>query len=109
MAPKGSKADAKPGKEEKVKAKRAPSPYILFCSEKRPEVKIKFPDASFGETGKILGQMWSQLSEKDKAVSDNTTYHISLNLHNVLTLFFPTQLTATIRSTMPNPRPRKQH
>ena len=75
MAPKGSKADAKPEKEEKVKAKRAPSPYILFCSEKRPEVKIKFPDASFGETGKILGQMWSQLSEKDKAVSDNTTYH----------------------------------
>ena len=72
MAPKGSKADAKPGKEEKVKAKRAPSPYILFCSEKRPEVKTKFPDASFGETGKILGQMWSQLSEKDKAVSKIT-------------------------------------
>jgi len=84
MAPKGSKADAKPGKEEKVKAKRAPSPYILFCSEKRPEVKIKFPDASFGETGKILGQMWSQLSEKDKAVSERQ-YTIPcptfLNLH----------------------------
>ena len=71
MAPK-TKA-AKAAKVEtgspKKKVKRAPSPYILFCTEKRPEIKISHPDATFGETGKLLGQMWAALDEKSKAVS----------------------------------------
>jgi hypothetical protein len=49
--------------------KRAPSPYIIFCSEKRPELKKAHPTASFGEMGKMLGQMWAQMDEKAKAVS----------------------------------------
>lgn len=71
MGPKGSakKADARPPKGDKVKTKRAPSPYIIFCTEKRPEIKISHPDASFGETGKLLGQMWATLDEKSKNVS----------------------------------------
>eukprot|EP01038_Epipyxis_sp_PR26KG_P011067 gene11067-14855_t len=59
---------AKVPKEDKPKGKRAPSPYIIFCSEKRPEIKKTHPDATFGETGKILGQMWAALDEKAKAV-----------------------------------------
>lgn len=51
------------------KPKRAASPYILFSTEKRPEVKAQNPDATFGELGKILGQMWSQMDDKAKAVS----------------------------------------
>jgi hypothetical protein len=69
MPPKAAKADAKPAKAEKSKTKRAPSPYILFCSEKRPQIKQSHPNATFGETGKILGQMWAALDEKQKAVS----------------------------------------
>jgi hypothetical protein len=51
------------------KQKRAPSPYIIFCSEKRPEVKAANPETSFQEMGKILGAMWAALDEKGKAVS----------------------------------------
>eukprot|EP01032_Pedospumella_encystans_P002555 gene2555-3009_t len=67
MPPKAIKSDSKAAKAEKPKSKRAPSPYILFCSEKRPQIKISHPDATFGETGKLLGQMWANLGEKEKA------------------------------------------
>ena len=70
MAPKAkaTKAAKADSKADKPKVKRAPSPYILFCSEKRPEIKISHQEANFGETGKILGQMWAALDEKSKAV-----------------------------------------
>lgn len=84
MAPKVSKADAKAAKAvkaDKPKVKRAPSPYILFCSDKRADVKKSHPEATFGETGKLLGQLWAALSEKEKAVSIYTLlYHISKHL-----------------------------
>ena len=69
MPPKAAKSDKATKAAEKPKTKRAPSPYILFCSEKRPGIKVSHPDATFGETGKILGQMWAALDEKAKAVS----------------------------------------
>lgn len=72
MAPKAAiKADRKAAKLErslKPKPKRAPSPYIIFSTEKRPGIKISHPDATFGETGKILGAMWAALDEKSRAV-----------------------------------------
>jgi hypothetical protein len=75
MAPKAAKkADAKAAKADKPKVKRAPSPYIIFCSEKRPDIKISHPDASFGETGKLLGQMWAAIDEKTKAVSSGPSF-----------------------------------
>jgi len=67
MAP---KAKSSTPKEKKVKVpgeKRAPSPFIVFCNEKRPEVKAKNPDASFGDMGKLLGALWKNLSESQKA------------------------------------------
>ena len=54
--------------DDKPKVKRAPSAYIVFCTEKRTEAKISNPDASFGELGKILGKMWGQLDEEGKEV-----------------------------------------
>jgi hypothetical protein len=67
---KAAKAEGKStAKAEKSKAKRAPSPYILFCSEKRKELKEANPNATFGEMGKMLGQLWAQMDEKAKAVS----------------------------------------
>jgi HMG (high mobility group) box len=47
--------------EEKSK-----SPYVLFCEEKRPELRASWPNASFGEMGAMLGQMWSQLDDASK-------------------------------------------
>eukprot|EP00428_Durinskia_dybowskii_P069476 CAMPEP_0170395386 /NCGR_PEP_ID=MMETSP0117_2-20130122/21750_1 /TAXON_ID=400756 /ORGANISM="Durinskia baltica, Strain CSIRO CS-38" /LENGTH=87 /DNA_ID=CAMNT_0010651691 /DNA_START=47 /DNA_END=310 /DNA_ORIENTATION=- len=72
MAPKAAiKADRKAAKAEralKPKAKRAPSPYIIFSTEKRPGIKKSHPEADFGETGRILGKMWAELDEKSRAV-----------------------------------------
>ncbi len=74
MAPKSTKkSTASEGKTkaDKPKTKRTPSPYIIFCTEKRPELRAAHPNASFGEMGKMLGQMWAQMDEKAKAVSGN--------------------------------------
>jgi hypothetical protein len=53
----------------KRRAIPAPSPYILYCMEKREEVKQMYPNANFTEIGRTLGQLWSQLPESEKAVS----------------------------------------
>jgi hypothetical protein len=44
-----------------------PSAYIVFSTEKRDSVKAKNPQASFGQIGKILGEMWGALSDAEKA------------------------------------------
>jgi len=56
------------GVEKKPKVSRPPSPYMIFCSQARIQVKKTHPTATFGETGKILGAMWSSLDENSKAV-----------------------------------------
>jgi hypothetical protein len=48
------------------KSKRVRSPYVLFCEEKRPELRASWPNASFGEMGAMLRQMWSQLDDASK-------------------------------------------
>jgi hypothetical protein len=49
--------------------KRAPSSYICFCTAKRQEIKDANPDATFGQLGKILGEIWGQLDAKGKEVN----------------------------------------
>src|SRR5437764_630408 len=50
----------------KSKVKKAPTGYIIFCSENREEVKKLNPDANFGQIGKILGKMWTKLSDAER-------------------------------------------
>lgn len=95
MAPKSTKKASTEGKAkaDKPKTKRTP-PYIIFCTEKRPELRAAHPNASFGEMGKMLGQMWAQMDEKAKAVST----HPSNQLINVrVTLCFDLGLCQRIR------------
>ena len=48
-------------KATKPKTERMdPSPYIVFCIEKRPELRAAHPNATFSEMGMMLGQMWAQ-------------------------------------------------
>jgi hypothetical protein len=65
------KAAAK--KEKKKKDPNAPkrplAPYMFYCKEQREKVKANQPDITFGEIGKVLGQQWSSMSEKEKKVS----------------------------------------
>jgi len=55
-----------PGGE--AKNKRAPSAYMLFCSEMRAGVKAANADKSFGDIAKILGSQWTALSDAEKKV-----------------------------------------
>jgi len=69
-ASKGS-SDAKPAKKQKAKKdpnapKKPLSAYMFFSQDWRDRVKTESPDATFGETGKILGAKWKELSESDK-------------------------------------------
>merc|ERR1711916_376216 len=72
----GGKVAAKGGvkKERKAKDPNAPkrplSSYMLFCQEKREEVKSKNKDAKATEISKILGEMWSKVSDSEKKNQD---------------------------------------
>ncbi|KAG0246607.1 high mobility group box domain-containing protein [Mortierella sp. GBAus27b] len=62
------------GKKKKRKTKKDPnapkapmSAYLLFCEEYREKVKSQNPDKSFGELGRILGEMWRSFDEDKKA------------------------------------------
>jgi hypothetical protein len=57
---KGSKKNGEP------KAKRAPSPYIIFCTENREKIKAANPAATFGELGKLLGEAWGKFTDAQK-------------------------------------------
>ncbi|CEO95459.1 HMG box domain-containing protein [Plasmodiophora brassicae] len=55
------------GKKEKPAVKRGLSAYMFFVQANRVKIKEDNPDATFGELGKILGQKWKELDEKEKA------------------------------------------
>ncbi|KAF2153717.1 non-histone chromosomal protein 6 [Myriangium duriaei CBS 260.36] len=47
--------------------KRGLSAYMFFANEQRDKVREDNPGIKFGEVGKILGDKWKQLSDKQKA------------------------------------------
>jgi hypothetical protein len=74
---KPSKAQLKAqAKAAAPKVKRAPSPYIVFCTEQRPAIKAANPDASFGQLGKLLGEAWAKLGDAQKKVYILNIYEI---------------------------------
>ena len=44
------------------------SPYISFCNAKRAEVKAANQNAEFGDMGRLLRNLWNELSESEKSV-----------------------------------------
>jgi len=54
-------------KRDEGKPKRGLTAYMLFCQEKRPEIKEKNPNSSFGELGKLLGEAWKECNGEDKS------------------------------------------
>jgi len=57
---------AKKAKKDKDAPKSAPSAYVLFCTQERPKLKAKHPDATFGELGTLLGAAWKALDNDAK-------------------------------------------
>ena len=58
-------------KRDAHEPKRAMTAYMLFCQEKRAEVKEKNPEVGFGQIGKLLGEAWKELDTEEKAVSSS--------------------------------------
>lgn len=49
------------------KPKKPQSAFMLFSSDHRDKVKMDHPEASFTDTGRLLGAMWRNLSAEAKA------------------------------------------
>merc|ERR1712169_23466 len=60
--------------------KRGLSAYMFFANEQRENVREENPGISFGQVGKVLGDRWKALSEKQrepyekKAATDKKRY-----------------------------------
>jgi len=60
-------------KDTKVKRKKDPnapkrglSAYMFFANDQREKVREDNPGIKFGDVGKILGEKWKELTDKDK-------------------------------------------
>ncbi|PSN66708.1 Non-histone chromosomal protein 6 [Corynespora cassiicola Philippines] len=47
--------------------KRGLSAYMFFANEQRDKVREENPGIKFGEVGKMLGEKWKSLTEKQRA------------------------------------------
>ncbi|KAF4971053.1 hypothetical protein FZEAL_9931 [Fusarium zealandicum] len=47
--------------------KRGLSAYMFFANEQRENVREENPGISFGQVGKLLGERWKALNEKQRA------------------------------------------
>lgn len=75
----------KPAKGAKKKKdpnapKRGLSAYMFFANEQRENVRAENPGIAFGQVGKVLGERWKALSQKQrdpyeaKAAADKKRY-----------------------------------
>ncbi|KAH8426940.1 Non-histone chromosomal protein 6 [Aspergillus melleus] len=74
----------KPRVERKKKDPNAPkrglSAYMFFANENREKVREENPGITFGQVGKMLGEKWKALNDKDrgpyeeKAAADKKRY-----------------------------------
>ncbi|KAH7139402.1 nucleosome binding protein [Dendryphion nanum] len=78
---KGGKADTGGKKKKDPNApKRGLSAYMFFANDQRDKVREDNPGIKFGEVGKLLGEKWKALSEKQrtpyeaKAAADKKRY-----------------------------------
>ena len=63
--------------------------YMFFANEQRDQVREENPGISFGQVGKVLGDKWKALSEKQrqpyeaKAAADKKRYEEEKAKYNV--------------------------
>ncbi|KZM18271.1 DNA binding, bending [Ascochyta rabiei] len=76
-----TKADSgKKKKKDPNAPKRGLSAYMFFANEQRDKVREDNPGIKFGEVGKMLGEKWKALTEKQrtpyeaKAAADKKRY-----------------------------------
>jgi len=87
------------GSQKKINKtkKHRPSPYIIFCMIIRPQFKQKYPNATFGEMGRLLMDAYRMLSDEQLKIfvdihNNYDTYKtFEENTHHILNLFSPPQ------------------
>jgi hypothetical protein len=62
----GTKPRRTRAKKDPSAPKRGLSAYMFFSQEHRKLVQSENQDASFGEIGKILGDKWKHMNDRDK-------------------------------------------
>jgi hypothetical protein len=73
--------------------KRGLSAYMFFANEQRENVREENPGISFGQVGKLLGERWKALNDKQrtpyeaKAAADKKRYEDEKAAYNVSTSF----------------------
>ncbi|KAH7026670.1 high mobility group box domain-containing protein [Microdochium trichocladiopsis] len=76
----GEKVKQKRSKKDPNAPKRGLSAYMFFANEQRENVREENPGISFGQVGKILGERWKALNDKQrtpyeaKAAADKKRY-----------------------------------
>lgn len=58
--------EQKTKKKDKNLPKRGLTAYMFFSKENRALIKEQNPEASFGDIGKLVGQQWKELNDKQK-------------------------------------------
>ncbi|KAF2084958.1 non-histone chromosomal protein 6 [Saccharata proteae CBS 121410] len=64
---KAVKADSGKKKKDPNAPKRGLSAYMFFANDQREKVREENPGIKFGEVGKLLGERWKALNEKQRA------------------------------------------
>ncbi|KAF4777792.1 HMG box protein [Colletotrichum scovillei] len=84
-----AKDTKKRAKKDPNAPKRGLSAYMFFANEQRENVREENPGISFGQVGKILGERWKALNEKQrgpyeaKAATDKKRYEDEKQAYNV--------------------------
>ncbi|THY89808.1 hypothetical protein D6C93_06772 [Aureobasidium pullulans] len=63
---KTAKKDGGKKKKDPNAPKRGLSAYMFFANEQREKVREDNPGIKFGDVGKLLGEKWKSLNEKQK-------------------------------------------
>ncbi|KAI6642808.1 High mobility group nhp1 [Pyricularia oryzae] len=67
---KSAKPEKRRAKKDPMAPKRGLSAYMFFANEQRDNVREENPGVTFGQVGKILGERWKALSDKQRAPYD---------------------------------------
>lgn len=59
-------ASQKQKPSKKTIKKKNPSAYIIFCNERRPDLRKEHPEMKFIELSKELGRLWTGMSAEEK-------------------------------------------
>merc|ERR1712000_780895 len=62
----GGKEVKRRGKKDPNAPKRGLSAYMFFANEQRENVREENPGISFGQVGKLLGERWKALNDKQR-------------------------------------------